>query len=184
MSFDAFKNTFSPEDNGYISVSPYELENTNPYREIGKEWMLIVSADENGRANAMTASWGCVGVLWNKPVAICFVRPQRYTFENTEKSDRFSLCFLGKGHKDVHSVCGKESGRNADKIKKSGLVSEFCDGAPVISGSEMILVCRKLYSDLLKEDKFIDKTLIGANYPEKDFHMMYVCEIVKAYIKK
>ena len=34
---------------------------------IGKEWMLIGAPDGEG-ANAMTASWGTLGVLWNKPV--------------------------------------------------------------------------------------------------------------------
>lgn len=31
--------------------------------------------------NVMTASWGCVGWLWNKPVAVIFVRPERFTHD-------------------------------------------------------------------------------------------------------
>ena len=45
---------------------------------IGKDWMLIGAADKkHGNANAMTASWGALGFLWNRPVCICFIRPQR-----------------------------------------------------------------------------------------------------------
>ena len=54
----------------YLSVSPYELGNA--CRMIGKDWMLVCAGD-----NAMTASWGGMGVLWNKPVAFVFIRPQR-----------------------------------------------------------------------------------------------------------
>ena len=45
---------------------------------IGKQWMLVTAgpADE---FNTMTASWGGIGWLWNKPVAFVFIRPERYT---------------------------------------------------------------------------------------------------------
>ena len=50
---------------------------------IGREWMLVTAGDAS-RFNTMTASWGGVGYLWNKPVVFVFVRPERYTFEFIE----------------------------------------------------------------------------------------------------
>ena len=44
--------------------------NFNPFTKIGSEWMLITAGDESG-CNTMTASWGGLGVLWGKNVAIC-----------------------------------------------------------------------------------------------------------------
>ena len=44
---------------------------------IGKEWMLV-SAGDKTKFNTMTASWGGVGFLWNKPVVFVFIRPERY----------------------------------------------------------------------------------------------------------
>ena len=38
----------------------------NFFTAIGKEWMLVTSGDKE-HFNTMTASWGCVGWLWNKP---------------------------------------------------------------------------------------------------------------------
>ena len=43
--------------------------------------MLITAGDEN-RHNAMTASWGGVGELWGKYVSTIYIRPQRYTLES------------------------------------------------------------------------------------------------------
>jgi len=40
-------------------------------------------------------------------------------------------------------------------------------------------VCRKLYQSRLQESGFIDKTIIKNNYPDKDFHEMYIGEIVE-----
>ena len=55
---------------------------------------------------AMTASWGCAGILWNKPVAICFVRPQRYTDEFIRQSDRLTLTFFDESMREALRFCG------------------------------------------------------------------------------
>ena len=47
---------------------------------IADEWMLISAGDKNGY-NMMTASWGGMGEMWSKDVAVCVIRPQRYTYE-------------------------------------------------------------------------------------------------------
>ena len=61
--------------------------NFNPFDKIGKDWLLI-SATKSGKTNTMTASWGTLGHLWNKDVAIIFIRPQRYTKESLMKVRR------------------------------------------------------------------------------------------------
>ncbi len=155
---------------------------TNAVERIGKEWMLITAAAD-GKVNTMTASWGCVGELWNKPVAICFVRPQRYTYEFTEKSDTLSLSFFGKDHRAELAVCGRESGRDIDKFEKTGLKVAYCDGTPYIEQASDVLICRKIYVDDLKEDSFLSKELLR-HYPIKDYHRVYICEIEKVLSKE
>ncbi len=51
--------------------------------------------------HTMTASWGGVGYLWNKPVVFVFVRPERYTFEFIERCDCFTLSFLCEEYRSV-----------------------------------------------------------------------------------
>ena len=50
----------------------------NPFTKISKQWMLVTAGSEE-KSNTMTASWGGVGFIWNKPVSFIFIRPQRYT---------------------------------------------------------------------------------------------------------
>lgn len=165
----------------FREVSPYELENA--MKLIGKDWMLITAKDEeNGRVNAMTASWGALGVLWNKCVCIAFVRPQRHTFSLVEREERISFAFLDEEYRSALSLCGRESGRDGDKLKKAGLSTFALDGVECIREAKLLLVCKKLYAQDLEEDCFIDKTLLS-NYREKDYHRAYVCEIEKAYVK-
>ena len=48
-------------------------------------WMLV-TAGALDSWNTMTASWGGMGVLWDKKICVCFVRPTRYTYEFMEKN--------------------------------------------------------------------------------------------------
>lgn len=166
--------------NGYVEISPYELDNA--LKLIGKDWMLITIKDGNG-ANAMTASWGCMGVLWNKPVAVCFIRPQRYTYGLAENEERMSLAFFGEGYREALSLCGSKSGRDCDKLSLAGLTVSDVDGVPVIDQASTVVIGKKLYADDLKEDNFIEKAMLD-NYKSKDFHRIYVLEIQKVLIKK
>ena len=60
-----------------IDIKSMEMK---PFEKIGSEWMLI-TAEKHGKVNTMTASWGGLGILWGKPVATAYIRPQRYTKE-------------------------------------------------------------------------------------------------------
>ena len=55
-------------------VEPKELD-FNVFSAIGDQWMLITAGTAE-RCNTMTASWGGVGIMWGKPVAYIFLRPQ------------------------------------------------------------------------------------------------------------
>lgn len=59
--------------------------------------------------------------MWGKPVAYVFIRPQRYTKEFIDETDTFSLSILGEEHRKTLSYLGTVSGRDEDKISKSGL---------------------------------------------------------------
>lgn len=151
----------------------------NVFAMLDKNWMLIASGDAS-RHNAMTASWGGFGVLWNRKVSFIFVRPSRYTFSLIEGNELYSLSFFPESMREALAYCGSHSGRDEDKIAAAGLKPEFPKtGGVVFPEASLVLVCRKLYSQDLDPERFIDPSIMG-NYPERDFHRLYVGEIVRA----
>ena len=120
----------------FTTIQPGEIGDC--IDRIGRQWMLITAGDEQ-RFNTMTASWGGMGTLFNKPVATIYVRPQRYTYQFTEQQDTFSLCFFDPCYR------------------------------------------RKLYYTDMGDGVFVDKSVEAANYPEKDYHRLYIGEIEKVY---
>ncbi len=165
--------------NHFTAIAPEAFDGV--FEKIGKEWMLIGTGAE-GRDNIMTASWGCLGVLWNKPVAICFIRPQRYTYTLTEKADRLSLSFLPEEYRKALQFCGRASGRDCDKFAEAGLTKVMSGDVPYPAESDCVLICRKLYVDDLKKAAFLDPALLK-NYPIDDFHRVYICEIEQVLCK-
>lgn len=158
----------------------------NPFTKIGKEWMLISACDEkrtDKKINTMTASWGGVGVLWNKNVFFCFVRPQRFTKEFIDAQNTVSLSFFDESYRNALTKCGRKSGRDCDKIAEAGLHASAKDGAVFFDEARLTIVGKKLFAQTLDENSFIDTSLIGINYPEKDYHTMYICEITEVYEK-
>ncbi len=153
---------------------------TNFFEKIGKDWALL-SAFKDGKCNGMTVSWGGVGVLWNKNVFFCFVRPQRYTKEFIDGSDVVTLSFFDEEKRDALKLCGSTSGRDTDKFKEAGLTPVIGDLCEVdFEESRLTLVGRKLYAQQMTEGCFIDKSVDSACYANKDYHTVYVCEIIQA----
>ncbi|MFR9166496.1 MAG: flavin reductase family protein [Dysgonomonas sp.] len=153
--------------------------------DIKSKWMLVSAAKPDGSVNTMTASWGGFGIMWNKEVVWVVIRPQRYTKEFVDSADSFSLSFFNKSYqKKALSYLGKVSGRDENKIEKSGLtVLKDESGVPFFDEAETVIIARKLYAQPMAEQFFIDKKPIADWYPEKDFHVYYIAEITKVLKK-
>lgn len=152
----------------------------NPFERVGKDWCLITAGTKDS-FNTMTASWGGVGILWNKEVATCYIRPQRYTKEFVDREEYFTMSFFPDGYRKALSLCGSVSGRDHDKPSEAGLTPLFTDGTVTFEEADLVLVCKKLYAQTMTEDSFTDKNVLESVYPLLDLHTIYIGEIVKAY---
>lgn len=156
----------------------------NFFETISKEWMLVTAGTPE-HFNTMTASWGGIGFLWNKPVAFVVIRPERYTYEFAEKNEYLTLSFLGDENRQIHNICGSKSGRDTDKVQETGLKPlPTPEGNITFKQSRLTLECRKLYSRMLEPESFIDKQPLEKWYSENNgMHKMYIVEIVNVWKK-
>lgn len=155
--------------------------NTDIFKVLNKGWMLLTSGDAAaGKANPMTVSWGFMGTIWNKPVVIVAVRPQRHTRELIEKYGNFTVCSFSEDKKEMLSFCGSHSGLDVDKIKECGLsmIPSVNISSPGFDQAELIIECRVIYKEDLKENNFLDRQVIEQCYPGNDFHRVYFGEVL------
>jgi flavin reductase (DIM6/NTAB) family NADH-FMN oxidoreductase RutF len=145
------------------------------FKLIGDDWMLVTSGNINS-FNTMTASWGGMGVLWNKPVSYIFIRPTRYTYEFLEKNETYTLSFFTEKYRKALSLCGSKSGRDTDKVKEAGLTPEETVKDMVsFKEAKLVIECKKLYFQDINPANFLDAS-INKMY-NNDYHRMYIGEI-------
>ena len=155
----------------------------NPFTKFDKEWALVTAGDEE-RSNTMTASWGGLGTMWSLPVATVYIRPQRYTKEFIDAQERFTVSFYAPEHKKALGVLGAKSGRDCDKVAEVGFTAVKVGDGIAYEGASLVLVCRKLYADDIKPERFIDTACDTRWYPEHDYHTMYIAQVEKAYVRE
>lgn len=169
---------------------PMEELRINPMTMFGEDWCLICAGNQEKGYNAMTVSWGQLGTTWGKmtdkgkisiPTATVFIRPQRYTKEFFDREDTFTICAFAPDRKKALTYMGTHSGREGSKAEKAGLTPLFLEGTTCFREASLVFVCRKLYQAPLLERGFVDPQLVPLNYPLKDFHEVYVGEIVKVF---
>jgi flavin reductase (DIM6/NTAB) family NADH-FMN oxidoreductase RutF len=175
-------------DDGWVEKSVREFIGS-PVRRIADEWMLITAGNAAagaGNWNTMTASWGALGELWNKDAAFIFIRPGRRTRAFADDNPLFTLSFFEEKYHEALAFCGEKSGRDFDKAAETGLTPIVFGGS--IAGGRIagasgfreaseIIVCRKIYAQDIDPAHFIDTSIAG-NYPQKDYHRMYVGEML------
>ncbi len=154
----------------------------NVFSLIGDQWMLITAGTAE-KCNTMTASWGGLGVLWGGPAATCYIRPQRYTKEFVDREEYFTLSFFDESYRPQLALCGSKSGRDVDKVKECGFTAKTAEcGAPYFEEASLVLVCRKRFVQPM-DPQLIPDDVKERWYPQKDYHTMYIGEIVEALIK-
>lgn len=158
----------------------------NPMTLIAGEWMLITAGDEVSGYNTMTASWGHLGSIWGHngglPTAVVYIRPQRYTKSFVDREELYTLTFFPREYRRALGYLGTKSGRDEDKVANAGLTPVFFDGFTTFREASLTLVCRKLYRAPIVEEGFLDKEVMEECYPQRDFHDLYIGQIVKVLV--
>ena len=160
---------------------------------VPKGVLLNTSSD---KFNAMVIGWGHLGTLWGKSTFHVYVRQGRYTKGQLDKTGEFTISVpLDKPDASINKICGWQSGNDIDKVKEAGLELEEAEviSTPGIRQYPLTIECKILYAqdqDLSKIPADIrEKTYpqdVDGTYPmaNRDFHTMYVGEVVDAYIIK
>lgn len=150
--------------------------------------LLTTKADDF--VNSMTIGWGQIGIEWNTPIFIAYVRESRFTKQMIEKNGEFTVNIpYGAYNPKILSYCGKKSGKDTDKIRDLGLTLVESDiiQVPGILELPLTLECKVIYRQVqdpapmpssIKERFYPVNDLDGS----QDHHIAYYGEIVNAYL--
>ena len=168
-----------------INVFDYTTKICDAMRKGG----VLLTTKAGDRVNTMTIGWGTLGVEWSTPIFTAFVRESRFTKEMLDNNPEFTVNIpVDQPFSDVRLFCGRNSGRDVDKIKEMGLHLEEPQhiSVPGIRELPLTIECRVLYAQT-QDLKGLPQELLDRYYPtdaagNQDHHIAYYAEIVGAYL--
>jgi len=151
---------------------------------------VLLTTKVGDQVNTMTIGWGTLGVQWNRPIFIAYVRDSRYTKQFLDQTGEFTINIpLDSVDSRTLTYCGRNSGRDTNKIKDMGLTlvqGDYVD-VPAIAEFPLTLECKVIYQQAQQLDG-LPEDIVSRFYPicdendTGDFHIAYYGEIHAAYI--
>ena len=155
---------------------------------------ILLTTKRGEEVNSMTIGWGCIGIDWSRPVFIAYVRESRYTKQLLEDNGEFTVNIpVGETPRAALSLCGRKSGREMNKIEKLNLTLEESEtiSVPGIRQLPLTLECKVIYKQQ-QDLSAIPQDILERYYPveddalhpgsDRDYHIAYTGQILKAYI--
>lgn len=151
---------------------------------------ILLTTKSGDTLNTMTIGWGKIGIEWNRPVFIAYVRETRHTKTMLEENGEFTVNIpYGQVDPQILVYCGTRSGRDTDKFRDLGLTPVDSDivSVPGIAQLPLTLECRVIYRQ--KQDlSVLPPEILDRFYPVagghdfRDYHIAYYGEILNAYL--
>jgi flavin reductase (DIM6/NTAB) family NADH-FMN oxidoreductase RutF len=117
--------------------------------EFLKDDAILACMEKNRRVNLITIGWKTIGVLWSRPIITVAIHPDRYSYSVLEEGvPEFTVNIGGPNMRSVLNTCGMYSGREVDKVQKTGV--EFIPGSstsvPIIKGAHLAYECKIIHT--------------------------------------
>lgn len=168
----------------FQELDPKDLQG-NVFSLFDDRWALITAGTQD-HCNTMTASWGGLGYLWNRPVAFVFVRPNRHTRGFIDAQPAFTLSFMPEQYREDLIFCGRNSGKDVDKMAATQLAPATTpNGLVAMADADLVIECRKMAVAHMREEDFVDLSEVAPKWydAENPMHLVYICEIAATYVR-
>ena len=143
----------------------------------------VALAENSEKANPITIGWGALGTLWSRPICTVYIHKKRFSKKIFDEAKFFSVCFLPKEYDKISlGYFGTATGRNEDKIAKSGLTLLHESEVFYFGESELVIICKKVgqtdfNTEQVPEGHYRDW------YKKEGPHTIYCGEIIKVLKK-
>ena len=145
--------------------------------------------------NSMVIGWGGLGVMWGVPAFTVYVRENRYTKAQLDRTGEFTVSVPLNGPvPEIVSLCGGQSGRNVDKAARLTLEDTLVLHTPGVREYPLTLECQVMQAQVVDLARLTEafRSDIARMYPQdvdgshtganRDPHTAYIGRIVEAYV--
>ncbi len=166
-------------------LSTYAKHSDILFEQLPKGVFLTVK-DHKGNVNTMTISWGHIGIVWNLPVFIVYVKTSRYTHELMSNATDFTVNVPKEGTlKQALKIAGEVSGNKTDKFEKGNITlgESRQVKTPIIKECQLQYECSIIYKQSQNPQEMM-KDVVNKHYPDDHHHVVFYGKIVDTYLTK
>lgn len=119
------------------------MESVGEFYQYYPSITTIVTAQANGKANAMTVAWHCPLSRTPSLYAVA-IRPNRFTYQLITQSGEFAVNFLPGGAAELVRAIGGTKGAEINKFQKLNIAQDkpAKTSAPILSEAYVAYECR------------------------------------------
>jgi flavin reductase (DIM6/NTAB) family NADH-FMN oxidoreductase RutF len=170
----------------FTEISPEEISD-NIFKLVGKDYTVITAGKEE-HFNSMTASWGGVGILFNKPVAWGMLRANRYTLEIMKQEETYTLSYFPDEYKEQVLFFGSKSGRDTDKMKEMTLTPiQTPSGKMTYREARLVLECKIMEVTTVSPEDYYEQEarefVVGGYEETGEYHKLVFGEILGVWVR-
>ena len=178
---------FAPKPNKHFTIMSYIFQEV-PAEEL-RQYIQIITGDNSVLISAGNQKLFCSAVascryaseLTFKPIAVCFLRPQRNVIRFLDKYEYFTLSYFSSQYRHLLNSFG--AGTSSEKIEP--MITQL--GNIFYSQAEWVFECRKIFNLELILSGEIQSILASEKkrsiYPGNETPRMFVGEIVYGWRK-
>lgn len=171
----------------FKQISPEEILD-NIFTLVGKDFFAI-TAGKADHCNSMVGSGGGWGMLFRKPTIWCLIRADRYTLEQIDKVQSYTISYFPNEYHEQMLFLGTKSGRDSNKMNETELtLIPTPSGEMSFSEARLIIECKLTQittpqlSDFYTEES---RAYLKEAYKNANDQRRYVFgEIVKTWIRR
>ena len=167
-----------PDDREPVDVMACAEEALRMLRTTG---LLVNSVGADGAANTMTIGWWLLGWFYHdRPMSVIAIRPACHTFKLLDEVGEFVVSVPTDSIREAVAFCGRESGRDVDKFRATGLtaVASVHVRPPSIRECPLNIECRIYHK---QRPPHMLLTPEHRRAPVEAQHTIYFGEVVGAY---
>ncbi len=148
--------------------------------------MVLLNSGNINLYNSSVASCRFALELTFKPIAACFIRPQKHVMRFIEKNDYFTLCYFPPEHRHILDFFGSGGTTTSTLNKKfEPLITQ--SGNIYYPQARLVIECRKVFNFELILSQEIQSILQSEQarmiYPGNEVPRMYIGEIEHCWMK-
>lgn len=130
----------------------------------------IVTAQANGKANAMAVAWHLV-ISVNPPLYGVSIAPKRFTYQLIAQSKEFGVNFLPFEMVELVASVGGSSGREIDKFQKFNIALDkpVKTAVPILKDAYAAYECKLVDDKLYGDHRLLVGEIVAVHWLEEAF---------------